>query len=322
MKNRKKICVVGAGNWGKNHISTLHEIGCLVGMVDTDESTIFKVKKKYDNILCFKSLDEALQEKFDGFIVATPASTHYKIAKKIIENRFPLLVEKPFTLNLKDAKKLNEMAKKNKVNLMVGHLLLFHPAFIKIKEMINQKMIGEIQYIYSNRLNLGKVRTEENVFWSLAPHDISLFQFFINKFPISINSNGVDVNNRGIHDTSLTTIEYPSGVMGHIFVSWLHPFKEHRFIVIGSKGMIHFEDSKENKPLIFYNKNVEWKENIPVAKNGNSELISFDNELPLKAELKYFINHLNNKSIDIANGDSAIDVMNIITKATSSLLKG
>ena len=317
-----KVCIVGAGRWGINHIKTLYDLDSLAGIVDNDSNILDNLKNKYNGVNFFTSLDKAIEYGFDGFIVATPAETHFKIAKKIIESGNHVLVEKPITTTLEDAVLLNNLAKLNKVNLMVGHSLLFHPAFKKIKEIIDCGVIGDLQYMYSNRLNLGTIRTEENVLWSFAPHDIALFQYFSNLEPKNINCIGSDILQKGIHDTTITTIEYPNNIMGHIFVSWLHPFKEHRFIVIGSKGMIHFEDSKENKPLIFYNKNVEWKENIPVAKNGNSELISFDNELPLKAELKYFINHLNNKSIDIANGDSAIDVMNIITKATSSLLKG
>ena len=132
---------------------------------------------------------------------------------------------------------------------MVGHVLLFHPAIIKIKELIMDGRLGNIQYIYSNRLNLGQVRTHENVFWSLAPHDISIFQYFMEEYPAKIKTHGSDILQKGIQDSTITVIEYLNNVKSHIFVSWLHPFKEHRFVIIGSEGMIHFEDSIENKPL-------------------------------------------------------------------------
>ena len=173
---KKNICVVGAGNWGKNHIKTLHELSSLGGIVERDESLRSSFKKKYPYLNTYSNLDQALGANYDGFIVATPAETHYSIAKSIILHKKCLLVEKPITLSVEHAESLVRLAKENDVSLMVGHVLLFHPAIIKIKQIIDSGRIGQLQYIYSNRLNLGKVRTEENVFWSLAPHDISIFQ--------------------------------------------------------------------------------------------------------------------------------------------------
>ena len=144
-----------------------------------------------------------------------------------------------------------ELVKKNNVNIMIGHLLLFHPAINKMKQMISENKIGKLQYIYSNRLNLGTVRTKENVFWSFAPHDISIFQYFTDSFPENIFSNGAKMIQEDIHDTTLTFLEYPNNINCHIYVSWLHPFKEHRLVIIGSEGMLSFEDSAENKPLKF-----------------------------------------------------------------------
>ena len=237
-KDRLKVCVVGAGHWGLNHIKTLSSLGCLGGVIDKSNNALKKVVAQYHECFVSDTLEESFSHGFDGYIVSTQPSTHFEISKKIIENKKPLLVEKPLTLNVKDAIYLNNLAKKNKVDLMVGHLLLFHPAFTKIKELINQNLLGEIQYIYSNRLNLGKFRRDENVFWSFAPHDISLFNFFFCEKPYEISSSGLDILQEGIHDTSITSFKYSNKRMGHIFVSWLHPFKEHRFVIIGSKGMI------------------------------------------------------------------------------------
>ena len=136
---------------------------------------------------------------------------------------------------------------------MVGHLLLFHPAFQENEKLIDSNLLGDIQYIYSNRLNLHKFRNDENVLWSFAPHDIALLNYFFKESPSNVNSNGIDILQKGIHDTSITTFKYHGKRMGHIFVSWLHPFKEHRFVIIGSEGMLHFEDSMKSKPLLFYN---------------------------------------------------------------------
>jgi len=317
--NNKKICVVGAGNWGMNHIRTLYSLGALGGVVDSDIKQINNINDEYIDIDIFTDLNSAIELGFDGFIVATPVKTHFNIAKVIIESGNHVLIEKPITNSLKDAIELVDLAKKKNVNLMVGHLLLFHPAFVKIKEMVDNGDLGSIQYVYSNRLNYGTVRNFENVFWSLAPHDISLFQFLIESKPLHITSNGIDILQDGIHDTTLTTIEYPNKIMGHIFVSWLHPFKEHRFIIVGSEGMLHFEDSTDGKPLIFYKKDVEFDKTLPVLKKKSAKNIDYKFNYPLEEELKYFIDHLDGSPIIIGNGENALEVMEILDTATEKL---
>ncbi len=321
MTHRKKICVVGGGDWGKNHIKTLDRLGSLGAIVEPDCNKLDTLKNEHSNISFFSGIKEAIRFGFDGFIVATPAKTHYDIARQIIESKHHVLIEKPITDNLKDANHLVKLAKDNNVNLMVGHLLLFHPAFIKIKEMIEEGAIGDLQYLYSNRLNLGTVRDHENVFWSFAPHDISLFQFLVGAMPINIYSQGNDVLQKGIHDTTVTSLEYSNKIMGHIFVSWLHPFKEHRFVVIGSKGMLHFEDSCDEKPLKFYEKKIEFNGNIPVLRGNPSQLVDYEFKMPLEEELKYFINHLDGTPLSVANGKSAIEVISILEEATSKLIE-
>lgn len=317
-----KVCVVGAGNWGRNHIRTLYDLGSLDGIVECDQKIIDTIKTLYPNTVCFTSLDDAIEAGFDGFTVATPAETHYDLARKIIESGHHVLVEKPITMNSADALYLHELSIENKVNLMVGHVLLFHPAFQKIKDLIEDGTLGDLQYIYSNRLNLGTIRTEENVFWSFAPHDIALFQWLTGSYPNIINSSGMDILQNGIHDTTVTTLEYPNRLMGHIYVSWLHPFKEHRFVVVGSKGMIRFEDSIEGKPLVFYDKSIEWEDETPIPKSGSTWYVEYESGMPLTREMKYFVDHLNGEPIRKSNSESAIEVMKILETATESLMKG
>lgn len=319
MKNYK-LCVVGAGRWGLNHVKTLEKLHALGGVVDSNSSTLKKIKKEYPECLTFKNLEDSFKINFDAYIVATPPKSHFNIAKKIIYKHKPLLVEKPLTLSLNDAEHLNDIAKKYNVNLMVGHLLLFHPAFLKIKQIIRNGKIGEIQYMYSNRLNLGRFRNDENVLWSFAPHDISLFNYFFDDLPKSIDSYGIDILQEKVHDTSITSFKYNDRKMGHIFVSWLHPFKEHRFVIIGSKGMIHFEDTGISRPLIFYKKSVNLDGEVPTSKSDGSYIIKYSNDLPLESQLKYFMANMNGE-IEIANGDSAVDVMRILDLATKSLMK-
>ena len=312
-----KICVVGAGRWGTNHIKTLCDLGAKPGIVEKSKLKKENINKLFPNLVCFESIDDAFQQNFDGYIIATPPATHFNIAKKILLNGKPVLVEKPLVLSTQEGEKLSSILEETNGRLIVGHLLLFHPAIIKMKELIDRGIIGDVQYLYSNRLNLGVVRTEENVFWSFAPHDISLFQYFSNSFPDEINSSGGAFLQKGIFDTTITYIKYPNGMQGHIYVSWLHPFKEHRIVIIGTKGTLHFEDSSKTKPLLFYEK--ESQEGRLLIKNKSPRLIEYDSELPLVNELNYFIGIINGNPIQKANINEGLDVIKILEMATQSL---
>ena len=318
----RKVCVVGAGKWGMNHVRTLFELQALGGVVEANKNQREELISLYPDIPVFSTVKESFEDPFDGYTVATPVETHFSLTKLILENGNHVLVEKPITLKKSDAVILNKIAEKLNVNLMTGHLLLFHPAIREIRKMIQAGKIGKLQYIYSNRLNLGAVRTEENILWSFAPHDISLFQFLIGKIPNSVLSRGGAFLQPHIHDTTMTVLQYPENIVGHIFVSWLHPFKEHRLVVIGSRGMVSYEDSSEEKELLFYKKGIDWIQGEPIKREGATEVIKYNPALPLTEELQYFINHLDGTPITVANGRNGIEVLDILEKATESLTKG
>ena len=317
----KNICVVGAGYWGQNHISTLDRLNALKGIVENDKNVLKTIIKKYANVNGHLNIEDALNEDYDGFIIATPAKTHFEIAKIVINAGKHILIEKPMTLSIKEARELVTLADKNKINAMVGHVLLFHPAVKKIKKMIDKGEIGELQYLYSNRLNLGKVRTEENVFWSFAPHDIAIFQYLTDSIPIKLNANGSTFLQKGIPDSTMTQLEYENGVKGHIFVSWLHPFKEHRLVVIGSEAMISFEDSLDEKPLKLYSKKINLKSGIPEKIDGPVKVIPYENKMPLDIELEYFINHLSSVKPKISDIRYGYEIVKILVNASQQILK-
>ena len=316
----RKVCVVGAGYWGKNHIKTLYELDALGGIVENNTALLHDISKSYPNVKSYPSLEDALEnDDFAGFTVATPAETHFELSKGIIEANKHVLVEKPFTLNIENAEELVKLADDNNVNIMAGHVLLFHPAIIKIKELITSGKVGKLQYIYSNRLNLGQVRTRENVFWSLAPHDVAIFQYLSESFPVAVKAQGSAFLQKGIHDSTITQLKYPNEIEGHIFVSWLHPFKEHRLVIIGSEAMITFEDSIHGKPLNLYSKKFDVESGIPEKIDGPVKLIEYSDQLPLTEELSYFVNHLNGKKLEISNGEHALDVTRILVDAGRQL---
>ncbi len=317
----KRICVVGVGRWGKNHVKTLQGLNALGGIVEADEEKQEQLKSQYGDIPIYGNLNETFKDQFDGYTVATPAQTHYSVGKEILRQRKPVLIEKPMALTVAEAKELKQMADQLNVPLMVGHVLLFHPAIQKIKELVQNEKIGRLQYLYSNRLNLGTVRKEENILWSFAPHDIAIFQYLIEKMPTEVISRGGAFLQPLIHDSTMTILKFPQNIVGHIFVSWLHPFKEHRFVVIGSKGMLVYEDSSIERELLFYEKGIDWIQGEPVKREGATEIIPYEKKMPLTEELQYFIDHLDDIKPTICDGQNGVDVLEVLEQATTSLLE-
>ena len=315
-----KICVVGTGRWGKNHVKTLHSLGVLGGVVDNQPDVLSALVESYPGINTYATIQESLNGDFDGYTVATPAETHYDIASYLLDKNKPVLVEKPLSLNSTDAKRLHELAQKNQIPLMVGHLMLFHPAIQQIKTLIENGQFGKLEYLYSNRLNLGTVRKEENILWSFAPHDVSIFQYFIEKKPVEVISRGGAFLQPSIDDTTMTILTYPENIVGHIFVSWLHPFKEHRIVIVGSKGMITFEDSLESKPLLYYEKGIDWVQGEPIKRDGPTEFIEYEKEMPLTNELKYFLHQIKENNVQIADGLNGVEVLEILEEASMGLM--
>lgn len=307
----KRICVIGGGRWGQNHIKTLSQLGCLAAIADENERRIQELAALYPQAQVFTSCDAAINAAFDAYVVATPAETHYEIGKKILSKGISVLIEKPMTLLAERSRELVELAKQNGAQLMVGHVLLFHPAIRKIKEIVDRGKIGQLYYIYSIRLNLGTVRTEENVFWSFAPHDISVLDYIIGAQPLKMRAKGAKFLQDRIFDVTMTQFEYPNNVHAHIHVSWLHPFKEQRLVLVGSQGMIAFDDSSAEKEIHFYNKRIDFVEGQPVKVEKPDEIISYDKKAPLAEELSYFIQHCNDK-IEIADGQSGYEVVKVL----------
>jgi predicted dehydrogenase len=249
-----------------------------------------------------------MKESFDGFVVATPAQTHYEIGKLLLENRRHTLIEKPMTLSSEESQELVEIAQRNDTRLMVGHVLLFHPAVKKIKEIVHSGKIGKLYYLYSTRLNFGTVRTEENVFWSFAPHDISVLNYITGQPPVELYSTGSRCLQDKICDVAVTQLVYAGNINAYIFVSWLHPFKEQRLVVVGSKGMISFEDSSKEKSVKVYNKQIYFEGGISKKLEEPDEILEYEKSQPLKNELQYFIDNLD-KKIEIADGKSGHEVV-------------
>lgn len=319
-KENKRICVIGGGSWGENHIKALYRMGKLGAIVENNPQRLNEILEKYKAVQGYNCIEDALECGYDGYIVATPAETHFQIGSILLKESQNVLIEKPLSLCSKDSFNLVMMAEKYKAKLMVGHLMIFHPAIVKIKELIDEGKIGDLRYIYSNRLNLGKVRTEENALWSLAPHDISILNYLCGKLPEldTIKASGGCYLQNGIDDMVVASYHYPGNINAHVFVSWLHPFKEHRLIVIGSKAMLVYEDSSEKKNVLIYDSGFELTDGKPIKWEKPSQIVSYEPSSPLDNELNYFIGHLDTE-INIADGKSGHEVIRILEKTDECL---
>jgi UDP-2-acetamido-3-amino-2,3-dideoxy-glucuronate N-acetyltransferase len=316
-----KIAVVGTGYWGKNHVRNFYELKALEGIYDSDPRVVASLKEVYSGIKAYSNYEEVLKSDVEGIVLATPAITHYVLAKQALLAGKHVLVEKPLALEESDGNDLVECGKKAMKRLMVGHVLQYHSAVIKLKELIEAGELGKIQYIYSNRLNIGRIRTEENILWSFAPHDLSVMLMLLNEIPISVKSTGGSYLQQGVADVTMTTLDFASGVKGHIFVSWLHPFKEQKLIVVGDKKMAVFDDLEEEK-LKLYAHTVEWHQRMPIAIKAKAEVIPLEKLEPLKEECTHFMECISNGTKPRTDGEEGLNVLKVLTACENSLCNG
>ena len=302
-----KIGVVGYGNWGKNHVRVLSELNHLGGVYDN----LISSKKSNDKIKFYDSLDDLI-DNVDGLIISSPATTHFKIARKALKT-LDVLIEKPIAMKISDVLALQKLEKESKKLIVVGHQLHFHPAIIKMQELINQGAIGKLKWIYSNRLNMGKIRPNENVLWSFAPHDLSLILKFIKSEVSNLSVQASKILNNKIEDTTLTLLDFKNGQKAHVFVSWIHPFKEQRFVLVGDKGSMVFSDSKTSNKLELYKTIIQKDGSIS---SHDMENINYIDREPLKEQALYFIECIKSRKVDVNNSTDALKVTRILEESS------
>ncbi|MBD3246221.1 MAG: oxidoreductase [Candidatus Omnitrophica bacterium] len=316
------IGLIGAGYWGKNLLRNLADIGVLHTVCEANPDLLRQREKEYPGSRYVRSFEALLASpEITAVAVATPASTHYEIVKLCLQADKDVFVEKPLALRVSEAEELRGLAARRGKVLMVGHILLYHPAVLKLNEIIRQGLLGRIEYIYSHRLNMGKLRVEENILWSFAPHDISTILWLVNEEPREVKSFGGSYLTQGVYDTTLTLMEFKHNVKTHIFVSWLHPFKEQKLIVVGNKGMAVFNDQeKTEKKLIVYPHKVEWRSGkIPVAQKAEHYCVDIEDREPLREELLHFIECAQSRVDPRSNAEEAIRVLSVLDRAQKSL---
>jgi len=309
------------GYWGRNLVRNFYELGSLAAICDSNTSLEATCKDDYKNVrFCLEYSSVLNDPAIAAVALATPAVSHFEMAKAALEAGKDVFVEKPLAIDVNEGRRLVELAEAKKRILMVGHILRYHPAIVKLQELIQNGSLGKLQYLYSNRLNIGKIRTEENILWSFAPHDISVMLALLNETPNHISCRGGAYLSREVFDVTTTQFGFPSGVQAHIFVSWLHPIKEQRLVVVGSEKMAVFDDTAENK-LVLYPHKVEWKNRIPTAVKAKGENVSLETREPLKSECQHFLDCVRTRNTPLTDGREGLRVLTVLDACQKSLLQ-
>ena len=316
----KNVALVGAGYWGKNLARVLGELGRLRTICDTDEAVAGPIAAR-QGAGWVDDLGAVLEDsEIAAIVIATPAITHFEIASNALSAGKDVYVEKPLALSDRDARRLCEVAREHRRILMVGHLLQYHPAYLKLRELVDAGQLGRLQYIYSHRLNFGKIRTEENILWSFAPHDISMILGLANAMPIRVDATGHCYLHGQNPDISTTHLEFPNGLKAHIFVSWLHPYKEQKLVVVGDRGMAVFDDTCPlEEKLVLYPHSVLWKGGQPEPKKGDAEPVPLEDVEPLRSEIEHFLECIETRAVPRTDGEEGARVLSVLNAAKISV---
>lgn len=322
-KNLKaNIAVVGIGYWGKNLVRNFYELGALGALCDASVSVEESYQLSHKDVKFYRDFDSVLADpSITAVALATPAVSHYEMAKAALESGKDVLVEKPLAVDVHHGEDLVRIAKKQGRILMVGHILRYHPAILKLQELIKSGVLGRINYLYSNRLNIGKIRTEENILWSFAPHDISVILALLGEMPSKVSCQGGGYLSHDVLDVTLSHFDFPSGVQAHIFVSWLHPVKEQKLVVVGSEKMAVFDDTAKIK-LVLYPHKVEWRNRIPTAVKAEAEAVELEDREPLREECQHFIDCIESRTSPVSNGAEGLQVLRVLDACQRALVEG
>ena len=310
-----KVGLVGCGYWGKNLLRNFFELDALGAVCDALPAHRELARSMAPGVTLFSDYQELLDSDVDGIAIATPAVTHFDMAMQAIAAGKDVFVEKPLSLNV--AQGLELVKNKRDRILMVGHILEYHPACVKLVELTRSGELGTLCYIYSNRLSLGKVRREENILWSFAPHDVAIINRIVGQMPETVSACGGAYVQSDVADVTVTNLLYPDGVRAHIHVSWLHPFKEQRLVVIGTQKMAVFDGVTGE--LVLYDHRVEWQKGQPVPIKADGIPVPVSNDEPLKEECRAFLKAMETRKQPLTDGMSGLEVLSVLESAQESL---
>ena len=326
---RLKIGVVGAGAWGRNHVRTVAGLADaeLAAVCDIDPKTRERMARQYPGALVTGDV-AALLGAVDAVIVASPAATHATVALQAVDAGKPVLVEKPFALNVRDAEEVARRGAKRGVPVLAGHLLVFHPAVERLQAMVQAGELGRVFYLYGLRVNLGQVRKDENALWSFGPHDVSVALYLLGEQPVRVAAHGKSYLQPAIEDVVFLTMEFASGVLAHVQLSWLDPHKERKLTVVGAKKMVVFDDMEPREKLRIYDKGVDrppeygsFGESLAI-REGDIFIPRISTVEPLAAELAHFVRAARGLEPPRATAEDGVRVVRVLEAASRSLARG
>jgi len=316
-----KVAVVGCGHWGKNLVRIFSELGALQAICDSDAALAEKFSLDYE--IPALDFDTVLGSDCDGVVIAAPATLHATLAEKAFAAGKHVYIEKPLAMTLGDADRIIAAGQHAERHLMVGHLLQYHPVFACLREMVAQGKFGELRYIYSSRLSFGKVRAEEDVVWSFAPHDISMILSLIGHNVESVRCEASDILQAGISDMASLHLRFENGLKAHVSCSWLHPYKEQKLVVIGDKGMAVFDDTMDwNQKLAVYDHEINMQVSPPVSRRADVQFEKVPKGEPLKAECQYFLSLMAGQVNPLTDGSEGRRVLQVLAAASASIESG
>ncbi len=322
-----KLSVIGAGYWGPNLIRNFYELGVLNSICDKDKEKLAKISGKYPSVIATTNVDDAIQ-KSDAVVIATGASSHYELAKKALLAGKHVFVEKPLTLRTQEGEELLRLSKDKSLVLMVGHLLLYHPGLNKIRDYLIKEALGEVYYIYSQRLNLGKIKRDENALWSFGPHDISVILYLLNKMPTKVTAIASSYLQEGVPDVVFLTLQFPGKVLANIHLSWLDPHKIRKITIVGKKKMVVFDDMQPTEKIRLYDKGVDYKPSFKpygedlVLRIGDIVIPDIGSKEPLRLECQHFLDCIEKHETPLSDGANGVQVVRILEAAQQSLEQG
>ena len=327
-----KVGIIGAGYWGINHVRTFNALATceLVRVADLAPSNLKRVKGISGSIEATSDYTDIIKDDdIDAVVIATDAPSHHALAIEAVRAGKHVLVEKPLALRVADGEEMVRIAEEHKRTLMVGHILLYHPGVAKIKEYVSSGELGDVYYVFSQRVNLGKVRSNENALWSLAPHDISIMLYLIGEEPVEVSASGRSYVQKDIEDVVFFWLRFPGRAMGHGHVSWLDPHKIRRFTVVGSEKMAVFDDVDSNEKVRLYDRGVaagpasygSYGESIAV-RNGDVHIPYLKMVEPLRAECQHFIDCVEKGTRPLTDGQDGLRVIKVLDAAQRSLKGG
>ena len=315
-----QIAVIGAGYWGVNLVRVFSQMGLLSKVCDFNPQRLAQIAAQFPGVTAADSLEAVMDDPaVDAVAIATPAETHYAIARQALLAGKDVFVEKPLTLHCDEAETLTKMAERLGRILMVGHLLEHHPAITTLQEMIERGELGRLEYIYSNRLNLGKVRREENALWSFAPHDISVILLLVKQLPMQVTATGGTYLQPNIADVTVSTMLFERGVRAHLFVSWLHPYKEQKLVVVGERRMAVFDDVRKTEKLQIYDKKIDLVNGQFVVGKPEGRSVSFPDGEPLRLECEHFVRCVETRQTPKTDGNDGWRVLKVLEASQRSL---